>query len=61
MLRQYSTKIEQKISFSEFANILKEFDVVYPSEKNMKILLFLELNPNSFSLENFISNLDSID
>jgi hypothetical protein len=58
---KYSTKIEQKISYSEFANILKEFDVVYPIEKNLKILIFLELNPDSFSLENFISNLDSID
>ena len=38
---------------------MRDFNIVYPDEKIVKILAFIELNPNLFSLKDFILNLDS--
>jgi hypothetical protein len=47
--------MDQIISYNELANILRDFSIIIPIEKINQILTYLEINKNSFSL-NDISN-----
>jgi len=45
---------DQRISLTEFINVLREFSVVLPKEKVLKILAFIEIpNFQAFSLKDF--------
>lgn len=39
--------------------MLRDYNIVYPNDKIMKILLYLDLLPSKFTLKSFIYNLDS--
>ena len=56
---KYSVRLGQIISSYEFCNILKEFSIVYPHDKIIDILNFLELDPRFFTLIDFFKNLDN--
>jgi Ca2+-binding EF-hand superfamily protein len=47
--------MDQIISYNELAKILRDFSIVIPNEKINQILTYIEVNKNSFSL-NDISN-----
>ena len=52
------TTLEQNISQSEFARILREYNIVYPKEKLFKILTYLDIMPLSFNLRELIVKMD---
>jgi phosphotransferase system IIB component len=51
--RSFSTSMDQNMSINEFANILRGFSIVYPKQKLEKIISYLELNPQGFSMQDF--------
>ncbi len=51
------TALDQNISINEFSNILRDLNIVFPKNKLIKILLYLDLNPDSFSIKTFSENL----
>ena len=58
--REYAIFLDQKISCSEFMNILKKYDVLYPKNKIESLLDFLGIpDSNSFSLNDFFAYVKS--
>jgi len=49
--------MEQTISSNEFSKILRDFSIVIPTEKINQLLIYLEINPFTFSLNEFNKNL----
>jgi Ca2+-binding EF-hand superfamily protein len=48
---KFSTTKDQNISYIEFSNVLREFLVIYPEDKILKILNFIEItNPKAFNI-----------
>ena len=57
--QQNYVKIDQKISRFEFVNVLRQYSIVYTSDKLGELLVYLELNPNAFSMREFEEHLNS--
>ena len=52
--RKYLISLEQKMSYEEFMNVLKKYDISYPKNVIISLLNFIEIpNINSFSLKDF--------
>ena len=51
--------MNQIISSIEFMNILRNYSVVYPHNKIIQVLNYLELEPKFFTLSNFFKKLDN--
>lgn len=49
--------MDQTISSNEFSKILRDFSIVIPIEKIDQLLTYLEINPFTFSLNEFNKNL----
>ena len=50
--RKYLISLEQKISYEEFMNILRNYDILYPKQVIISLLNFLEITDiNAFSLK----------
>jgi hypothetical protein len=56
MKRRFSTSMDQKISINEFANLLREFSIIYPKQKLEKVISYLDLDPAGFSMNDFDNN-----
>jgi Ca2+-binding EF-hand superfamily protein len=54
--RRFSTYMDQKISINEFANLLREFSIIYPKQKLERVISYLELDPAGFSMQDFDIN-----
>ena len=52
--RKYFISLEQKMSYEEFMNVLKNYDILYPKKVIISLLNFIEIpDINSFSLKDF--------
>lgn len=56
---KFAVRMNQVVCSLEFSNMLREFSIVYPIDKINEILYFLELEPNYFSLKDFMTNLNN--
>ncbi len=58
--RKYFIALDQKISYREFLNLLRKYDVNYPDEQIINLLNFLNIpNVEAFSLNEFEIHLNS--
>ena len=57
ILQKNRAKQEQLITYRELMPCLKEFNIKYPVEKIIKLLKFLDLDPDKFSLNSMNTNL----
>jgi len=52
-----ATRMDQTISSNEFSKILRDFSIVIPIEKINQLLSYIEINPFTFTLNEFNKNL----
>ena len=52
--RKYLISLEQKMSYEEFMNVLRNYDILYPKKTIISLLNFIEIpDINAFSLKDF--------